>query len=186
MLIIVRHGQTAANASGLLLGRADPELNDVGRAQARALARALPAATVISSPLRRAVETARAISPDVSIDERWIELDYGTYDGEPISSVPSEVWSSWRSDPEFTPPGGESLRALRARVEDALEEWSARDDGRDVVVVTHVSPIKAAVGWALGVDDQVNWRTHVTPGSITRIGPGPVLRSFNEVVAGAG
>lgn len=55
---------------------------------------------------------------------------------------------------------------------------------RDVVVVSHVSPIKAAVAWALGVDDGVAWRMYVAPASLTRIGvtgPTPSLRSFNEV-----
>lgn len=191
-LIIVRHGRTAANASGLLLGRADPELDDVGQEQARAIGTALAPlmaeATVASSPLRRARATAEAIvaasGGTVEVDERWIELDYGAYDGEPVGSVPPDVWARWRSDADFAPPGGESLRALRERVEQALDEWAAGSD-RDLVVVTHVSPIKAAVGWALGVGDDVNWRTHVTPGSITRIGQGaagPVLRSFNEPV----
>ena len=58
----------------------------------------------------------------------------------------------------------------------------ARD--RTVVVVSHVSPIKAAVAWALGVGPEVAWRSHLDPASITRIaiGPaGPVLRTFNEV-----
>jgi len=54
----------------------------------------------------------------------------------------------------------------------------------DVVVVTHVSPIKAAVAWVLDVGDAVTWRMFVTLASITRIAVterGPVLRSFNEV-----
>jgi broad specificity phosphatase PhoE len=192
VLTIVRHGRTAANASGLLLGRADPELDDVGREQALAVGEALRAlgsgVRVVCSPLQRAASTAAAIAEacaavEVRTDERWIELDYGEYDNTPVGSVPAEVWSRWRADPDYAPPGGESLRTLRIRVEDALDEWAAHDD--DTIVVTHVSPIKAAVGWALGVGDQVNWRTHVTPGSITRVGlgpAGPVLRSFNEVV----
>ncbi len=52
----------------------------------------------------------------------------------------------------------------------------------DVVVVSHVSPIKAAVAWALGVDVSISWRTHLQPASITRVGigrTGPVLRTFN-------
>ena len=61
MLIIVRHGRTAANASGLLLGRADPELDELGRRQAAAVAAALPPVDrVVASPLRRAQETAAA------------------------------------------------------------------------------------------------------------------------------
>ena len=59
MLIVARHGRTAANAAGELLGRRDPALDDVGRAQAAAIATVVPAgARVISSPLTRCVQTA--------------------------------------------------------------------------------------------------------------------------------
>ena len=82
MLIVVRHGRTEANASGLLLGRRlDPDLDELGRRQAAALATALPGeARIVSSPLRRAQETAAAFGRPVDIDERCveIELDLGT------------------------------------------------------------------------------------------------------------
>ncbi len=64
---------------------------------------------VVSSPLRRARETAEAFGLPVEIDERWIELDYGELDGMPVESVGAEVWKQWRSDLRFTPPGGESI-----------------------------------------------------------------------------
>jgi broad specificity phosphatase PhoE len=84
----------------------------------------------------------------------------------------------------FTPPGGESLVALGQRVRTALDELFPMAGDGTVVVVTHVSPIKAAVAWALGVGEEVAWRTHVTPASITRIrvgAGGPVLAGFNDV-----
>jgi broad specificity phosphatase PhoE len=86
--------------------------------------------------------------------------------------------------PGFAPPGGESLEAVTARVVDfcteRVEQWR---DG-DVVAVSHVSPIKSAVCWALGVDERVTWRMQLGLASITRIGAGrdggPHLYSFNE------
>ena len=192
MLIVVRHGQTEANAHGLLLGRADPSLDTVGREQAAAVAAALAplvsGARVVSSPLTRTRETAAIIAGEASveIDARWIELDYGVLEGTPVLDVPDETWRRWRTDPDFAPEGGETLRALGARVAESCDELlaaSAGGDDRDVIVVTHVSPVKAAVVWALGVGDDVTWRTFVAPGSITRIGSrrfGPVLISFNE------
>jgi broad specificity phosphatase PhoE len=187
LLILVRHGRTAANASGVLLGRADPPLDDVGEVQAAALAASLPApAVLVTSPLLRARQTAAAFGSVTTVDERWIELDYGDLDGQPLADLPGEIWDRWRTDVEFTPPGGESLLALGARVRAACEGLSAaaKDGDGDVVVVTHVSPIKAALAWALGVGEEVAWRTFVAPASITRIGigpRGPVLHSFNEV-----
>jgi broad specificity phosphatase PhoE len=195
VLYLVRHGRTDANASGLLLGRLDPPLDPVGQEQAAAVAGALaqpnrlgsePTWRVVTSPLQRTRQTAEIIAVrlgvPVEVDERWIELDYGELDGMPLSDVPAELWSAWRRDPGFEPPGGESLRTLRARVSAALAALAdhCRDGG--VVVVSHVSPIKAAVAWALGVGDEVTWRLFVSPGSISTvaIGPqGPVLRGFN-------
>lgn len=187
MLILVRHGRTNANASGLLLGRADVALDDTGRRQAGALASRIGTpARVISSPLRRCLDTAEAFGVDVEVDDRWIELDYGELDCTPIGDVPAEVWERWRSDVGFRPPGGESIAELGSRVRAALDELAASPGGGDVVVVTHVSPIKAAVAWALGVGDEVTWRMFVAVASTTKIAlgdRGPTLRSFNDVVA---
>ncbi len=183
-LVIVRHGQTDANARGLLLGRLDVALDEVGRGQAQALAAALPTPDlVVSSPLARARETAAAFGVDVEVVDDWIEIDYGDWDGVPAGDVPAETWDAWRADADFAPPGGESLAGLTARVHDALDTLVADLDGRRAVVVTHVSPIKAAVGWALEIGPAVAWRTYVAPASITRFGLGPhgaLLRSFNE------
>jgi broad specificity phosphatase PhoE len=185
MLVLVRHGQTDANARGLLLGRADPSLSDLGRAQARALAAMVPAdARVVASPLARTVETATAFGRPVDVDERWIELDYGTFDGRPIGEVPAEIWRRWRSDPDFVPAGGESIAALGARVRDACDDLAAEARARDVIVVSHVSPIKAAVAWALRAGDESVWRMFVQVASVARIGvdgSGATLRSFNEL-----
>jgi broad specificity phosphatase PhoE len=185
VLVLVRHGQTDANARGLLLGRADPPLSELGRRQAAALARRVPAgARVVASPLARALETAAAFDRTVDIDDRWIELDYGTYDGHPVADVPTDVWRSWRADTEYVPGGGESLAALGVRVRAACADLVDEARDRDVIVVSHVSPIKAALAWALEVGDDVAWRMFVQVASIARvtIGPwGPSLYSFNEV-----
>ncbi len=184
MLILVRHGQTAANAEGRLLGRADPPLTDLGRRQAEALAAALRSpARVISSPLERARATAAGFGLPVEVDERWIELDYGALDGVAWGDVAPAVWDRWRADCRFVPEGGESLVALGLRVRSACEELAGEASVADVVVVTHVSPIKAAVAWALGTGDEVAWRLYVHDASVCRIltsPPGPRLVAFNE------
>ena len=185
MLFVVRHGQTAANAAGQLLGRADVPLTDIGRQQAKALAAAVgPVDQVISSPLQRARDTAAAFEHPVEVDERWTELDYGVYDERPLGDVPAEMWQTWRGDAGFAPPGGESLASVGRRVRAACDDLVAAGAEADVVVVTHVSPIKAAVAWTLEVGDDVTWRMFVALASITRIAltdRGPILRSFNDV-----
>jgi broad specificity phosphatase PhoE len=188
-LLIVRHGRTDANARGLLLGRLDVSLDEVGRAQAAALAATVgPVDRVVSSPLARARQTAAAFGRDVEIDDRLIELDYGELDGVALGDVPASLWSDWRRDIGFRPPGGESLAELGARVRaacaDLVVSRGDTDADQTIAVVTHVSPIKAAMAWALGVGDEITWRLFVAPASITRIeatARGAVVRSFNEI-----
>jgi broad specificity phosphatase PhoE len=194
VLILVRHGESEANAKGLLLGRTDAPLTDTGRRQAAAVRQLLhqPVVAAWSSPLSRARDTAALLDLDcpVNIDERWVEVDYGEYECQPLSDIPADVWREWRQDPTFRPEGGETLAEVDARVAGACDALFAQDgagarsrDG-DVVVVSHVTPIKAAVAWALGADAGLSWRLHLLTASVTRIGWGagmPVLHGFNEV-----
>jgi broad specificity phosphatase PhoE len=184
VLILVRHGETEANARRLLVGRANPPLTERGRQQARALASAVAGAGVVRvSPLRRARETAAAFDLPVEVDDRWIEVDYGELDGRPVTEAWAPLWERWRADPEWVPPGGESLASVGRRVREACEELREIATTTDVVVVTHVSPIKASVTWALQVGEEAAWRMFLDVASVTRIGVGergPVLRSFNE------
>ncbi len=151
----MRHGRTPANAAGLLQGRLDQDLDDHGRAQALAVADYVrgwgDVDAVISSPLKRAQQTAATFGLPVQTDDRWLELSYGEYEGTPHSEVPSVVWQRWRDDPDFTPDGGESLAALDVRVRAACVDLVERAADENIVVVSHVSPMKSAVAWALGV-----------------------------------
>jgi broad specificity phosphatase PhoE len=200
VLLLVRHCESEANADGLLLGRTDSPLSERGRRQAAQLEalvagnlRAGGASRLISSPLQRSTSTAEALGLGlrIEIDERWTEVDYGEFEGEKLTDVPADVWRTWRTDPEFRPPGGETLAELGVRIRGACDELFAVDgsgarSGGDVVVVSHVSPIKAAVAWALGADDSVAWRLWLATASVTVVGWGtdaPVLHRYNIVSA---
>ncbi|HUD17510.1 MAG TPA: histidine phosphatase family protein, partial [Acidimicrobiales bacterium] len=104
MLILVRHGESSANAQALLVGRTDVELTDKGRAQAASVRQLVrgPVHSLRTSPLRRARNTAEALGlglPAV-VDARWIEVDYGEYDCQPLRDVPAGVWREWRRSPD--------------------------------------------------------------------------------------
>ncbi|HEX2191972.1 MAG TPA: histidine phosphatase family protein [Acidimicrobiales bacterium] len=184
MLILARHGETPANAGRLMVGKIDPPLTDRGRRQAEAVAASLPAgAVVLSSPLRRARDTAGAYGQP-EVDDRWREVDYGELDGRPAAETWLPLWEEWQADPEYAPPGGESLASVGRRVREACEELYERAAAGDVVVFTHVGPIKAAVAWALHVGDGVARRKFVALASVSRVDVGergPLLHSFNEV-----
>jgi broad specificity phosphatase PhoE len=194
MISFVRHGQTAHNREGRLQGRADLELSPRGLEQVTRLATRLASteiAHVYSSPLRRAQQTAQAIAAgagcDVEIDDRLIELDYGDWDGRPLGDISAADWAAWRADPGFTPPGGESLVAVTARVDAFCRErlvGAGNDPGPLTIAVSHVSPIKAAVCWALGIDERATWQMQLGLASITSVGARPngtgFLASFND------
>jgi broad specificity phosphatase PhoE len=188
VIAFVRHGQTELNRGGRLQGRIDAPLSDHGAEQAAALARGLasePVARVLSSPLRRARDTAAAIAARhglvVEVDDRLIEIDYGSWDGRALTDVSPDDWAAWRNDPEFAPPGGERLSDVTARAFSFCADVLTDDL---VVAVSHVSPIKAAVCAALRVDERVTWRMQLEVASVTRIGRRPdgsaYLIAFND------
>ena len=192
MIVFVRHGETPPNREGLLLGREDPPLTDRGRAQAKDLGHLLAAggvARVLTSPLRRARDTASPIAAEcgalVDVDERLIEIDYGDWEGQPFASLDAEVVGRWHRDPDLTPPGGENLATVAERVSGFCEEL-LRDEYAGVIeAVSQVSTIYASVTWRRRLSPDQVWRMRLEVASLTRIGRGPVRLSFNQTVAGA-
>lgn len=189
MILLARHGQSSTNALGLLVGRSDPELTDRGREQARLL-RALTSEVeeVWTSPLQRAQETARLAAPAhvAHIHHSFIEVDYGELDGQPLASVTDDQWESFETDRHYVLGGGESLAQVDARVHAVLEDLLGDPTSllhqldRHLLIVSHVSPIKSALAWALGVGGQVAWRTRIDNGSLTTVG---VRRTHPQLVA---
>ena len=170
-----------------MLGRADPELTEEGHRQAERLAAALAAervAVLLSSPLLRARQTAEAIGEacavPVVVDDRLVEIDWGAWEGRATGSLAQADVDRLKAT-DGTAPEGESLDSLSLRVDSFCTEQL--DQEGLVVAVSHVSPIKAAAAWALGVEGTVAWRMFLGLASITRVGrgrSGPVLLSFNE------
>jgi broad specificity phosphatase PhoE len=188
VIVFVRHGETEANRQRLALGRADPPLTDRGAEQAAALAHRLAGERVElvrTSPLLRTRATAAPIAAelglDAVVDDRLVELDYGAWDTSSFADLPADELARWRTDPTFAPPGGESLRAVTARIADFCTEML---EGPHVIAVSHVSPIKAAVTWALGTSEELGWRMFLDLASITRIAGrdgSAALIGFNDV-----
>lgn len=140
-IYLCRHGRTVLNAAGVLRGRLDPDLDEVGRAQADGLAERLtgrgtePPIRVVSSPLRRAVQTAMplaaALGIELETDQRLIDRAYGRYDGTPPEPLIAEFGSL------DAVPGVEPSDQVRARALDAVAAWTARALIGPVALVTH-------------------------------------------------
>jgi probable phosphoglycerate mutase len=177
-VLLVRHGSTEHSLDGRFSGRNDLPLDERGRGQARAIAdhiRALdPVDAVISSPLRRARETAAAIAErvggTVEIDEGFIETEFGEWEGYTIADVHlkwPQLLARWLQEAHVAPPSGESFVEVEARAVDAMERIVARFRGQRVVVVSHVTPIKTLLRVALGAPQQTMFRFHLDTASLS-------------------
>ena len=163
-LVLLRHGQTDHNVERRMQGHLDAELTAEGLAQAAAVAPGIAALgpdRLISSDLRRAVDTAAvigaAVGLDVKVDPRLRETHLGQWQGRTVTEIeagwPGAI-AEWRSDPTWAPPGGESridvVRRARPVIDELDEEYADNPEGI-VVVVAHGGMIAGLVCGLLGL-----------------------------------
>ncbi len=182
-VLLLRHGETRHSPELRFSGRGDLPLTDRGTAQADAAARRLAAlaagggydvAAVLTSPLRRARLTADRVGTALGllpvVDEDLVETDFGAWEGLTFAEVaerfPAEL-EAWLRSVEVAPPGGESFAATAARVRRARDRVLARQPGRAVVVVSHVTPIKTVLRLALDAPPSALFRLHLDAASLS-------------------
>jgi alpha-ribazole phosphatase len=139
---LVRH-PAAQVARGVCYGRLDVRLAPAAAADIARIAVSLHGfgTRVWTSPARRCLVVARALTDAPVVDARLLEMDFGTWEGIPWDAVPRPDLDRWAADPAgFTPPGGESAAAVLARVAAFHADLVAR--GEDCVVVAHGGPLK--------------------------------------------
>ncbi|GHH75327.1 phosphatase [Streptomyces sulfonofaciens] len=184
-LILLRHGRSTANTTGVLAGRTPGvSLDERGLSQAADLPRRLaelPLAVAVSSPLQRCRETLAPLLDarpglDLHIEDRLNECDYGDWSGRKLAELGDEpLMETVQQHPSAAAfPGGESLRAMATRAAEAVREWNARvtrEHGPDAVYVmcSHGDVIKSLVAEALGLHLDLFQRISVDPCSLTVI-----------------
>jgi len=163
-LFLVRHGETESNRLGLALGRSDVPLNERGVLQSERLGEALsgePLAAVYASPLRRTLETARAVAGphglEVTVEERLIEMEIGELDGLTFAEVRTRypgLLEEWVSGPgpNMPMPGGERLVDVQERAWSTVTELAARHAEEAVAAVTHNFVILSLLTKVLGME----------------------------------
>jgi probable phosphomutase (TIGR03848 family) len=189
-VLLIRHGRTAANASGTLAGWTPGiGLDDTGRAQAQALAErlaAVPFAAVVTSPLQRCRETTEALRavagprkdarPEALVEDRLGEAHYGDWTGRPLKELAKDpLWRVVQAHPSaVTFPGaqGESMLGMQVRAVEAVREHDAavaRAPGDDAVwvVVSLGDVIKSLLADALGMHLDAFQRIVVDPCSVS-------------------
>ena len=201
-VILVRHGVTPHTTEKRFSGglaSANPGLSDEGRAQVRAVADWLsPIAdridAVVSSPVRRTLESAEilaaAFDREVDVEPGFAEMEFGAWDGLTFAEVGErhpEDLKAWLASLDVAPGGGESFRTVQARVVAGLDRLLAAHQGRTVVVVSHVPPIKTLVARAVDAPLESVFRMELTPASVTVLawfGDRPSMRMYNALPPG--
>lgn len=175
-VLLIRHGRTTANASGVLAGwTPDVHLDEKGEAQAAALGErlaAVPLAAVVTSPLERTRETTALMLGErdvpVHLDERVGECRYGDWTGASLKTLAKDpLWKVVQGHPSavvFPGAEGESMAGMQARAVEAVRDWNARlGDDAVYAVVSHGDVIKAILADALGMHLDQFQRLHVDP-----------------------
>ncbi|MFC5996835.1 histidine phosphatase family protein [Pseudonocardia hispaniensis] len=170
-LILLRHGQTNHNLAGRMQGHVDSQLTDEGRAQALRAASELAKfqpVRLVSSDLSRAVDTAREVAVatglPIELDTRLRETHLGEWQGRSVEEIEDD-WpgaiATWRSDPNWAPPGGESRVQVVARSLPVVQELDAElagpvaGDGATVLLVAHGGLIAGLVSGLLELPESV-------------------------------
>jgi probable phosphoglycerate mutase len=194
-MVLVRHGSSVLSPERRFSGRGDVPLSEAGVEQARRVAARLAGRdgvkAVVSSPLLRARLTAEAIAGalglGVTVEDDLMETDFGDWEGYTFAEVqrdwPDEL-AAWLASPEVAPPGGESFAATAARVASARDRITAGYPAAEVVVVSHVGPIKTLLRTALDAPAQTMFRMQLDVASVSEVdwypdGPATV-RLFND------
>ena len=202
-VLLVRHGRTTANTSGVLAGRsAGVRLDDVGTEQVARTGDRLatvPLAAVVTSPLERCRQTAKAITDrqpggtQAVRDKGLVEVDYGDWTGAELTSLAKEpLWKVVQGQPAAAAfPGGEALAAMSARAVATVRRWDAaleaeHGPGAVWAAVSHGDVIKALLADALGLHLDAFQRIVVDPASVSvvRYTPGRPFVLMTNTSAG--
>jgi ribonuclease H / adenosylcobalamin/alpha-ribazole phosphatase len=177
-LLLLRHGQTERSAQRRYSGRADPPLTELGERQAAAAAARLATtddvAAVVSSPLLRARQTAEpvadALGVPLTVHDGLIEADFGAWEGltfAEANALDPDLHTRWLTDTSVAPPGGETMDAVHRRVRRMRDQLIAEHGAATLVVVSHVTPIKALLRMALDAGPSLLHRLHLDVASLS-------------------
>ena len=171
-ILLIRHGETVGNREGLFRGQKDFPLNENGRIQAKALAedvRTSKIDAVYSSPLSRALETARPLAElrglRVIEDPGFTNIRLGDWEGiakKWVEENQPELWKIWITEPErLRRPGAETLAQVQERAFSALERIVRDEAGKTVAVVSHRAVLKPLIAGCLGIPAPYFWKVHM-------------------------
>ncbi|AFU59483.1 putative 2,3-bisphosphoglycerate-dependent phosphoglycerate mutase [Candidatus Nitrososphaera gargensis Ga9.2] len=180
LVIFMRHGQAENNVSRILVGRhIESHLTSQGRQQVADAAKQLksiPIDKIYASPVIRAVETAQIVCEtlgmDYEIDERLYEIELGKLVGMNYEEVTTKYGDLFlrfyaEHDPVLDSFGVEPFSAVKQRVKNLLDDVLKKYEDSNVLMVTHLDPIKAALATLLDLKPEALYRWHIRNASLT-------------------
>ena len=180
--ILVRHGQSDANANGYLVGIKEAPLSPKGEKQAKAVSeyilKTYKIDVIYSSPLARARNTVKgvadALNLPINTEYELREFNFGDWEGfthEEIKNNFDDGYSKWANDPGvFVPQGGELMAHLQTRVVEGLKEIGKREEGKTILIGAHSSVIRALLCYIQGMPlTKMKYTPWVVNGSIAEI-----------------
>jgi len=192
-ILLVRHGQTNANAGGFYMGWSDEDLNELGYTQARRLSSrlaSLPIASIFTSPLKRAYTTAMILAEPhklgLTVLDDLTEIQLGDWQGLHMDKIKQrwpELWRQSRIDPSgLTMPNGESYRQVTERAIRVFKMVIEANRGKQAVIVTHEVIVKVLLAHVLGVSNSIYRRIEVDNASLSliRVSNNPQLVMLND------
>ncbi|MDP6821687.1 MAG: histidine phosphatase family protein [Dehalococcoidia bacterium] len=190
-LILVRHGETDWNVDGRTQGQNDQPLNERGLAQADRVGRYVrghfDVQTTWSSDLSRCAQTAEGLGAPVKVSESIREINFGEWEGRRFEEIrqsnPDGIDRFRSGDPEFRPPGGESMGDVLERARRFIQETGVLDADTDIAVVAHGGSLKCLMVVLLELPESALGRFHFSNCGLSVVGAGngpATLMSFNQ------
>jgi probable phosphoglycerate mutase len=176
----MRHGQADNNVNRILVGRhLESHLTEQGKMQVKDTARLLKnmsISKIYSSPVTRTIETTQIVGEelglDYEIDDRLYEIDLGKLAGTNYDEVLNKYGNLFLSfymgdDSVLSNHGVESFTAVKSRVRDLLDQIMTRHNDHNVLLVTHLDPIKAAISYILDLKPESLYKWHMRNAALT-------------------
>lgn len=179
-VLLVRHGQTKSNVTGYFMGWSNEDISDLGYAQVRSLSSRLaefPIATIYTSPLKRAMNTARILAEPHKLEPNVLddltEIGLGDWQGlhrDEISQKWPEIWRQSRINPSVvTFPNGENFQQLTERAVRAFNRIVADNTNRHTLAVTHDAVIRVLTAHVLGTSNSIYRHMEINNASLSVI-----------------
>lgn len=176
----MRHGQADNNVNRILVGRhLESHLTEKGKMQVKETAKLLKSMSIskiYSSPVTRAIETTEIVGEelglDYEVDDRLYEIDLGKLAGTNYDEVLNKYGNLFLSfymgdDSVLSNHGVESFTAVKSRIRDLLDQVMARHNDHNILLVTHLDPIKAAISYILDLKPESLYKWHMRNAALT-------------------